>query len=75
MAEHSISLGPELWGEDSIFSHIWTPLGDQTLGNDYSSLIVYPRHDTWDYLRMLVKLLPLGYPWRFPIGEPSDYGC
>lgn len=73
MAMDDILFGPEIWGEDTIRSHTWYILPDTTTGNNYDDLIIYQKHFTYEYLRMLVKLLPYGYIWRFPLGEPGDY--
>ena len=68
-----ILFGPEIWGEDSIHSNVWYILDDSSTENNYNDLIKRQEHYTWDYLRMIQKLLPYGHIWNFPIGEPGDY--
>ena len=75
MGMDDILFGPEIWGTDTIHSDIWTVLPDTTTGNAHTHLQMYQTHDTYDYLRMIAKLLPFGSPWRHPLGDPSDYGC
>jgi hypothetical protein len=62
----------EIWEEDFIRSHVWA-IDPDTSGTDYEALRPPKRYTMFDYLRMLLKLLPYGYIWRFPIGEPGDY--
>jgi hypothetical protein len=64
----------DIWQADFIWSSLYSPFSpDSGQGNNYDDLKVVKRFDLFDYLKMLVKLLPFGQIWRFPIGAPEDY--
>lgn len=62
----------ELWEDAFVRSSVWWPYETGTF-TDYRPLTIAKRFQLFDYLRMLVKLLPFGHIWRFHLGEPSDY--
>lgn len=64
----------EIWEADFVWTSIWWPFSPQSgQGNNYDALKVVKRFELFDYLKMLVKLLPFGQIWRFPIGDEEDY--
>lgn len=73
MAMTDVLFGPEIWEEDIIDSHIWVIDPSTPAGIDYSDLVVQQKHDEYDYLLMMIKLLPTGYIWNFEVGSPGDY--
>ena len=64
----------EIWEADFVRSAVWWPYEDDETPADYEPLRLVKRFRTFEYLRMLIKLLPQGQIWRFPFGGPSDYG-
>jgi hypothetical protein len=63
----------EIWEDDFIRTAVYWPYEAASTTN-YLPLVIAKRFQLFDYLKMLVKLLPLGHLWRFHIGEPDDYG-
>lgn len=65
----------DLWEDAFVRTSLYWPFDpDSGTGNNYAALKIGKRFQLFDYLKMLTRLLPFGHIWRFPIGEPSDYG-
>jgi len=65
----------DIWEADFVWESLYSPFAPASgQGNNYDHLKAIQRFQLFDYLKMLRKLLPFGHIWRFPIGEPSDYG-
>jgi len=65
--------GVELWEDDGVRSSAYWPFETASPLPDLNPVVPQQRFFTFDYLQMLRRLLPTGFIWRFPIGEPDDY--
>lgn len=66
-------IGVELWEDAGVQSSVYWPFVGELAVPGLAPVIPQQRYFTFDYLKMLRRLLPPGYIWRFLIGEPDDY--
>lgn len=62
----------ELWEAGLVSTSVWWPFIVDS-GVNLEPLRPPKRWGFYDYLRMLVKLLPYGKIWEIPYGEEGDY--
>lgn len=61
-----------MWKNGTVSTSVWWPYLPVS-GQNLEELRPPKRWGFYDYLRMLVKLLPFGKIWEIPIGEEGDY--
>ena len=61
-----------MWESGTVSTSVWWPYVPTT-GTNLEPIRPPKRWGFYDYLRMLVKLLPPGKIWEIPFGDEGDY--